>query len=63
MKGREKEVSKLLSYILRHAPESAGITLQPGGWVEVDTLLSHIAIAPPVSRAELDEVVANNSKR
>ena len=33
-------VSKFLSKHLRHTPEALGLTLQPGGWVSVDDLLS-----------------------
>ena len=57
-------VSKRLSYVLRHAPGSIGLTLDEAGWVEVDALLTALAAAgTPVSRAELDEVVARNDKR
>jgi len=32
--------SKYLSLHLRHRPERLGLTLQPGGWVEVAVLLA-----------------------
>ena len=58
------KISKYLSKHLRHQPERLGLTLEPGGWVDVDALLRacaghHFA----VSRAELDEVVAKNDKQ
>jgi putative RNA 2'-phosphotransferase len=57
-------VSKRLSYVLRHHPESHGLTLDPNGWVAVPVLLAALAEhGRPVSRAELDEVVATNDKR
>ena len=57
-------VSKRLSYVLRHAPGSIGLTLDEAGWVEVDALLTALAAAgTPVTRAELDEVVTRNDKR
>lgn len=33
-------VSKYLAKYLRHAPQELGLTLQPGGWVPVDDLLT-----------------------
>ncbi|MGW0602423.1 RNA 2'-phosphotransferase [Streptomyces sp. NPDC002640] len=57
-------VSKYLSRHLRHQPDRIGITLDPAGWVEIDTLLSAAAAHGfPISRAELDHAVANNDKR
>jgi len=56
--------SKYLSLHLRHRPERLGLTLQPGGWVEVAVLLAAAARdGHPISRAELDQVVAGNDKQ
>ena len=65
MDGRRLvKVSKYLSRHLRHQPERLGITLEPGGWVAVDTLLRACADRGfALSRDELDEVVARNDKR
>jgi putative RNA 2'-phosphotransferase len=61
---RTVKVSKYLSKHLRHRPERLGLTLDPGGWVEVDTLLAATAAHGfPIDRAELDHVVAVNDKR
>ncbi len=57
---REKKISKFLSYHLRHAPEKLGLQLQAGGWVDVDALLQR---ARWISRAELEQVVAQNAKQ
>ncbi len=58
------KVSKYLSKHLRHQPERLGLTLAPGGWVPVDELLSACANHQfPLTRAELDEVVARNEKQ
>jgi putative RNA 2'-phosphotransferase len=58
------KVSKYLSKHLRHEPERLGLTLAAGGWVEVEALLQACAGSQfPVSRAELDEVVATSDKR
>jgi putative RNA 2'-phosphotransferase len=58
------KVSKYLSKHLRHQPERLGLELGPGGWVEVDTLLAACAANHfPLTRAELEEVVARNDKK
>ena len=57
-------LSKRLSFVLRHRPDSIGITLDAAGWVEVDTLLRALADhGPPVSRAELERAVVTNDKQ
>ena len=57
-------ISKYLSKHLRHEPEKIGLTLEPGGWVGVDVLLTACAKnRMSISRAELEEVVASNSKQ
>jgi RNA:NAD 2'-phosphotransferase (TPT1/KptA family) len=33
-------MSKHLSYLLRHNPGAIGLTLDDGGWINIDTLLS-----------------------
>ncbi|WP_410609429.1 RNA 2'-phosphotransferase [Amycolatopsis sp. lyj-109] len=58
----EKElirISKRLARHLRHDPAALGLTLTPGGWVSVDTLVRALSI----TREELDEVVERNNKR
>jgi putative RNA 2'-phosphotransferase len=60
---RMVKISKFLSRHLRHAPADLGLRLAPGGWVEVDALLAGCANAGlPLTRAELDEVVAGSDK-
>lgn len=62
--ARLVKISKYLSKHLRHQPERLGLQLAPGGWVAVDALLQACAAhAFPVSRAELDAVVAGNDKQ
>jgi putative RNA 2'-phosphotransferase len=57
-------VSKYLSRHLRHRPDAIGLTLDEGGWVDVTALLSACAAAGfPVTRAELNHVVATNDER
>lgn len=40
--SNEQKFSKYLSYILRHAPESIGLTLGESGWVSVSDLINAI---------------------
>jgi putative RNA 2'-phosphotransferase len=51
-------LSKRLSLVLRHRPETAGLTLDANGWVPVAALLTALGI----TRDELDVVVAHNDK-
>jgi putative RNA 2'-phosphotransferase len=39
------ELSKFLSYILRHEPQSIGLTLDANGWASIDELISLAANA------------------
>ncbi|MFE7594568.1 RNA 2'-phosphotransferase, partial [Kitasatospora sp. NPDC057512] len=56
--------SKTLSRILRHEPGLAGVVLDAAGWVRVDELLAGLAArGRPLTRAELDHVVATDNKR
>ncbi|MEV4533354.1 RNA 2'-phosphotransferase [Asanoa sp. NPDC049518] len=64
MEARHVRVSKRLSAVLRHRPATLGLTLDPQGWVEVDVLLAAFAAhGTPLTRSELDAVVAGNDKR
>lgn len=59
-----KHKSKFLSLILRHQPEVVGITLDEQGWVDVNTLLAAMqAHGEPLTRAGLEQVVAENNKK
>lgn len=51
-------LSRHLSLVLRHRPETAGLTLDANGWVPVADLLAALRI----SRADLDVVVEHNDK-
>ena len=51
--------SKLLSYLLRHAPGSVGLTLDAAGWADAGALLAALGW----TRAELEHIVATNDKR
>jgi putative RNA 2'-phosphotransferase len=56
--------SKFLSLVLRHQPETIGITLDAEGWVAIADLLTACAAhGKPITRELLEEVVATNDKR
>lgn len=62
--ARQIKISKYLSKHLRHTPERLGLTLAPGGWVNVADLLAACAAHQfPVSRAELEIVVTQSDKQ
>ena len=57
-------ISKRLSFILRHQPQSIGITLDAQGWADVAILLQQLnAHGTAIDRALLDHVVATNPKQ
>jgi len=57
-------ISKYLCKHLRHQPERLGLELAPGGWVAVEDLLAALKRNNfPVSRSELERVVADNDKQ
>ena len=64
MTDRLIKISKFMSKFLRHAPQDLGLTLQPGGWVEVDKFLAASKAKADfhISRDELDRVVATDNK-
>ena len=54
--------SRYLSYLLRHHPEAAGITLDAHGWADVDQLLAGMK-KHRITRAQLEEIVAADQKQ
>jgi putative RNA 2'-phosphotransferase len=57
-------VSKFLAKHLRHAPDTLGLTLQPGGWASVDDLLSASErVGFAISYDELIECVETSDKK
>ncbi|MCF3112063.1 RNA 2'-phosphotransferase [Niabella sp. CC-SYL272] len=57
-------VSKFLSLVLRHKPETIGIRLDEHGWTDVDVLIEKAGLyGVSFDKALLNEVVATNSKK
>lgn len=58
------KISKFLSLVLRHNPETIGLSLDSEGWIEIDRLIRACeASGTRISAAELQEAVAQNDKR
>jgi putative RNA 2'-phosphotransferase len=56
--------SKYLSYILRHAPEAAGIQLDSEGWADIDALITgSIRNGHLLDKDTIEAVVSSNDKR
>jgi putative RNA 2'-phosphotransferase len=63
-KDKLKRISKSLSYVLRHRPDTMELTLQDGGWVVVDDLLSAFRRSgKELSLELLQQVVGENDKQ
>jgi len=59
-----KPISKSLSYVLRHRPDSVGLELETGGWTTVEALLDAFKKAGKNLSVEiLKEVVTQNDKQ
>lgn len=58
-----KETSKYISLILRHKPETIGITLDEHGWANVDELIAGVAKTHPLDMATLEQIVAEDEKQ
>lgn len=60
----KKRISKFLSLILRHQPETIHLTLDENGWAKVDELIIKSAKnRMHFTEEELEEVVATNNKK
>jgi len=56
--------SKLLSYVLRHRPDSIGLALDANGWAGVDEMLARLnGAGHAIGRDLLARVVAGNDKQ
>lgn len=61
---KTKGISKFLSFVLRHSPETIALTLDENGWADVDELLQKSSRDGKVLTAEmLIHVVASNDKK
>lgn len=58
-----KELSKYISLILRHKPETIGISLDEHGWANVDELIAGIAQHKRIDMDILEEIVRTDEKQ
>lgn len=58
-----ESTSKYLSLILRHKPETIGITLDEHGWANVDELIEGVSKTHPINLEILDIIVATDNKQ
>jgi len=64
MNDRLVSTSKFMSLILRHKPETIGLTLDPHGWADIDELLRlSRARGKLLDREVIEQVVADNDKQ
>jgi putative RNA 2'-phosphotransferase len=64
MSARAVQISKTLSYWLRHKPDAAGLQLSSDGWADVDTVLASLGREHAgCDWTELLHVVETNDKK
>ena len=57
------QTSRYISLILRHKPETIGITLDEHGWANVDELIAGISRTHPLTMELLQEIVRTDEKQ
>lgn len=57
------EISKFIALILRHKPETIGISLDEHGWANVDELIEGISKQYEFNMEMLEEIVATDNKK
>lgn len=61
---KDIEIGRFISFILRHHPESVGITLDEHGWTDTDILTEKVAEKfKGFSFADLERIVRENNKQ
>ena len=59
----DKDTSKFISLILRHKPETIGITLDEHGWADVSELITGINKTHKLDMEGLERIVAEDEKQ
>lgn len=57
------KASRYLSYVLRHCPQDAGITLDEHGWARVSELIAGVSRKHPLTMELLERIVAEDDKQ
>ncbi|CAN7267177.1 RNA 2'-phosphotransferase [Bradyrhizobium sp. LjRoot220] len=64
MSSNATQLSKFLSFVLRHEPHSIGLVLDQQGWAPIEEVIAKgNAAGTPFSRADLLDVVATSDKK
>jgi len=64
MNRRLTKISKYLSFVLRHHPESIGLDLSPEGWANTEELVKKAnANGKSITLEQVHEVVALDEKK
>ncbi|CAN7448058.1 RNA 2'-phosphotransferase [Rhizobacter sp. LjRoot28] len=64
MSESHESISKFLSLVLRHSPETIGLQLHEGGWASIDALIRlATAHGRPLSRQLVEQVVRESEKQ
>ena len=64
MNRRLTKISKYLSFILRHDPESIGLKLDPEGWASVDALVKNAnSNGKSITLTQVQDVVSLNEQK
>lgn len=63
MSKQHAEISKFLSYVLRHQPDAIGITLDREGWANIDLLIDAAAKDGKQLDRDIIQAVVNSSEK
>ena len=55
------QISKFLSFVLRHKPDAIGLVLDAEGWADVDEIIAKADM--PITREQIARAVAENDKK
>ncbi|SMC81605.1 RNA 2'-phosphotransferase [Rhizobium sp. RU36D] len=59
----DTDLSKFMSYILRHAPEELGLALDDAGWTDYDVFSQRVCERIGVTDDDIIRVISTNSKK
>lgn len=59
----ERDISKFISLVLRHKPETIGITLDEHGWANVDELINGLSKTYDLNMQLLEKIVSEDEKQ
>ena len=58
-----QQTSKLIALVLRHKPETVGITLDEHGWADTEALIAGVSRITPLTMETLEEIVRTDNKQ